>query len=158
MEPPLFWERTDFFRVRTAVYILFPEFCPAIFVKACGPHRSQFSWRQVSENLWNQLRAEKAWEEEFQRYNFLQRLAFTLAVIFLLSPLVIVSGLAMSPAVVSVYPLLVKVFGGHQSARTIHFLVTCLLVLFLIVHVVMVSFARIRPQDALAMITGRTAA
>jgi thiosulfate reductase cytochrome b subunit len=71
--------------------------------------------------------------------------------------LIVLSGLAMSPAIVAVAPVLVEVFGGHQSARTIHFFVTILLVLFLIVHIAMVSlpgfFRRMR-----AMITGRTAA
>lgn len=77
-----------------------------------------------------------------------------LAVVFLLFPLMIWTGLAMSPSIVSVFPLLVTAFGGQQSARTIHFFCAALLVVFLVVHVAMVireGFVnRVR-----GMITGR---
>jgi thiosulfate reductase cytochrome b subunit len=55
-------------------------------------------------------------------YNFLQRLAY-LGVVFGLFPLVILSGLTLSSAVTAAYPALFIVFGGRQSARTIHFFV-----------------------------------
>jgi thiosulfate reductase cytochrome b subunit len=74
---------------------------------------------------------------EPRAYNNIQRLAY-LSVIFLLLPLAIWTGLAMSPGIVSAFPLLVTVLGGTQSARTIHFAVSLLLVLFLFVHIVMV--------------------
>ncbi len=61
--------------------------------------------------------------------------------IFLLFPLMIWTGLAMSPALTSVFPPLVTTFGGQQSARTIHFFAACLLVVFLLVHVSMVSLS-----------------
>ncbi len=61
-----------------------------------------------------------------------------LIVIFLLFPIAILTGLAMSPAITSVVPELVEIFGGQQSARTIHFFVASALVLFLLLHVVMV--------------------
>ena len=69
--------------------------------------------------------ASEAWS-----YNVLQRLTYLL-VIFVLFPLVIWTGLAMSPAVVSVFPSCRHRVGGQQSARTIHFFVSVLLVLFL---------------------------
>jgi thiosulfate reductase cytochrome b subunit len=62
----------------------------------------------------------------------------------------------MSPALVSVFPILVTVVGGHQSARTIHFFVSMLLVLFLLIHIVMVCKAGFRNRMR-AMITGRVA-
>ena len=106
--------------------------------------------------LSNQLRLKRPGEEQFHTYNVLQRLTY-LTVVFFLSPLIILSGLAMSPAIVAAVPALVGVFGGYQSARTIHFLMTILLVLFLVIHIAMVSlpgfFRRMR-----AMITGRAAA
>jgi thiosulfate reductase cytochrome b subunit len=70
-------------------------------------------------------------------YKVLQGLTY-LAVIFVLFPLVIWTGLAMSPGVTSALPFLVTVLGGQQSARTIHFFVSILLVAFLIVHIVMI--------------------
>jgi thiosulfate reductase cytochrome b subunit len=73
-------------------------------------------------------------------YNALQRVAY-LTVVFVLFPLMIVTGFAMSPALTSVVPALVTVFGGQQSARTIHFFVAGALVLFLVAHVVMVWLA-----------------
>ncbi len=76
-------------------------------------------------------------------YNILQRLTYLL-VVFALFPLAIWTGLAMSPAVVSVFPALVTIWGGHQSARTIHFAVSVLLILFLVIHVIMVWRAGFR--------------
>jgi thiosulfate reductase cytochrome b subunit len=77
-------------------------------------------------------------------------------VIFLLFPLMIWTGLAMSPALTSVFPPLETVFGGQQSARTIHFFAADFLALFLLVHISMVSlngfWIRMR-----AMITGEAA-
>ena len=75
-----------------------------------------------------------------EKYNALQRITY-LAVVFVLFPLMIWTGLAMSPAVTSVVPALVTSVGGQQSARTIHFLVAVLLVLFVVGHVAMVAFA-----------------
>ncbi len=70
-------------------------------------------------------------------YNMLQRLTYS-TVVFVLFPVMIWTGLAMSPAITSVYPALVTVLGGQQSARTIHFFIASFLVLFLLVHVAMV--------------------
>jgi thiosulfate reductase cytochrome b subunit len=71
-------------------------------------------------------------------YNVLQRLAYS-GVVFVLFPLMIWSGLAMSPAITSVVPVLVTVLGGQQSARTIHFFTASAIALFVIGHLVMVS-------------------
>ena len=85
-------------------------------------------------------------------YNALQRRTY-LTVIFFLFPLMIWTGLAMSPAITSVFPGLVTVLGGTQSARTIHFFAGAALVIFLVGHVTMVSLAGFRKQIR-AMITG----
>jgi len=89
-----------------------------------------------------------------ESYNRLQRRTY-LVVVFVLFPLMIWTGLAMSPAITSVFPSLVEVFGGQQSARTIHFFVTSLLVVFLFVHVAMVWHAGFRKHVG-AMMTGGT--
>ena len=70
-------------------------------------------------------------------YNLLQRLAY-LGVVFVLFPLMIWTGLAMSPSFTSAFPITVDAFGGQQSARTLHFFFTVLLVLFVMIHVLMV--------------------
>ena len=58
--------------------------------------------------------------------------------VFLALPLAVVTGLAMSPAITAAYPFLSGMFGGFQSARTIHFVAFVVLMLFLLVHVVMI--------------------
>lgn len=78
-------------------------------------------------------------------YNALQRATY-LAVVFLLFPLMIATGFAMSPAITSALPGLVDLFGGTQSARTLHFAAASSLVLFLAGHIAMVcwnGFARL---------------
>ncbi len=82
-----------------------------------------------------------------------QRLTYLL-VIVVLFPLMIWTGLAMSPGITSVFPALVTGLGGQQSARTIHFFAADSLVLFLLVHVAMVWRAGFRNQVG-AMIGGR---
>ena len=72
----------------------------------------------------------------FAEYKSLQRLAY-LSVIFGLLPVTILTGLTLSPAVTAAFPMLFAIFGGRQSARTIHFFAADLLVLFLIGHVIM---------------------
>jgi thiosulfate reductase cytochrome b subunit len=70
-------------------------------------------------------------------YGLLQRLTYA-GVVLIALPLMLLTGLTMSPAVTAAYPWLLDLFGGSQSARTIHFFVFAALVLFVIVHVVMV--------------------
>ena len=79
-------------------------------------------------------------KEQAMKYSALQRFAYV-AVVFVLFPLMIVTGLAMSPAVTAALPFIGGLFGGHQSSRTIHFFITNTLVLFLIGHVAMVVLA-----------------
>jgi thiosulfate reductase cytochrome b subunit len=120
------------------------------------PARSDLSRRGLSSVIAQHLRFRPPGEEEAWSYNVLQRLTYLL-VIFVLFPLVIWTGLAMSPAVASAIPGAVTSLGGQQSARTIHFFVSVFLVLFLLVHVVMVCLAGFRNRMR-AMITGRPAA
>ncbi len=119
------------------------------------PGRADFSWREFSATLVKHLRFERPTEAEAWSYNLLQRLSY-LFVIFVLFPLVIWTGLAISPAFASAIPSSVTLLGGTQSARTIHFFVTLALTSFLLVHVGMVAFAGFRNRMR-AMITGRTA-
>ena len=125
------------------------------FQKDLLPTKATLSWRMLSTEVIRRLRFEWPGEAETWSYNVLQQLAY-LFVIFVLFPLVIWTGLAMSPAFVSAFPASATLLGGRQSARTIHFFVSLALVLFLVVHVVMVFLAGFRSRTG-AMITGRTA-
>lgn len=78
-------------------------------------------------------------------YNLTQRLSYAV-VIFLLFPLMMLTGLTMSPAVTASFPGLLDFFGGLQSARTIHFFTSLLLELFLIVHFMMVIISGFKQQ------------
>jgi thiosulfate reductase cytochrome b subunit len=117
------------------------------------PAKDDLSWRSFSTAIASHLRFERPSDAEAWSYNLLQRLSY-LFVIFVLFPLVIWTGLAMSPAFVSAVPAAVNVLGGQQSARTLHFFVSLALVLFLLVHVGMVWLAGFRSRMR-AMITGR---
>ncbi len=120
------------------------------------PGKADLSWRSLSASIVGHLRFKRPTEEDAWSYNVLQRLSY-LFVIFVLFPLVIWTGLAMSPAFVSAFPSTVNVLGGQQSARTLHFFVSLFLVLFLLVHVVMIFLAGFWSRMR-AMTTGRVAA
>jgi len=104
----------------------------------------------------NHLHLQRPTEAEAQTYNVLQRISY-LTVVFVLFPFMIFSGFAMSPAITSVFPVLVTVFGGHQTARTLHFFAANLLVLFVLVHIAMVILAGFTKRMR-AMITGHAIA
>jgi len=91
--------------------------------------------------------------DEALRYNILQKLSYV-GVIFVLLPLMVLTGLAMSPAMDAAWPWLLDLFGGRQSARSIHFICAALLLAFILVHLLMVLLAG--PINEIgSMITGR---
>ncbi len=134
------------------LYILYSLFTGHM-QKNLIPRQAYFSWRVFSRSIADHLHFARPPAAEAWSYNLLQRIAY-LFVILILFPLVIWTGLAMSPAFVSAVPAAVTVFGGQQSARTIHFFVTLALVLFLLIHIVMIALAGFWTRTR-AMITGR---
>ena len=124
------------------------------FRKQFLPRRADLAWHSMRAAVLDHLRFKRPAETD--SYNFLQRLSY-LAVVFLFFPLIIITGLAMSPAITSVVPQMVTVFGGYETARTLHFFLADFLVLFLLVHVAMVILGGFKTR-MLAMITGRPAA
>jgi thiosulfate reductase cytochrome b subunit len=139
--------------VLTGLLYLIGGFLTGHFRKNLLPGEADLSWRALTKAIASHLRFERPSAEEAWSYNLLQRLAY-LSVIFVLFPLVIWTGLAMSPAFVSAFPATVNVLGGQQSARTLHFFVSIALVLFLLVHVVMIFLAGFWSRMR-AMVTGR---
>jgi thiosulfate reductase cytochrome b subunit len=120
------------------------------------PAKADLAWASISRAVLDHLRFKPLGVETSFAYNLLQRLTY-LAVIFVLFPLIIWTGLAMSPAIVAVFPKVVTVLGGQQSARTIHFFAADFLVLFVLVHICMICFAGFKDRVG-AMITGQIAA
>jgi len=78
-------------------------------------------------------------------YKFRQKVAYT-GVLFIALPTIIATGFTMSPAIANAYPVLLDLFGGYQSARTVHFCGFAALLLFFIVHVAMVVATGFREQ------------
>jgi thiosulfate reductase cytochrome b subunit len=141
--------------VLTGLLYLAFGFFQGHFRRNLVPAASDLSPGRLAKAIARHLRFRRPSEEEAWSYNVVQRLTYLL-VIFVLFPLIIWTGLAMSPAVEGAVPAAVTVLGGRQSARTIHFFVSGFLVLFLLVHILMVYLAGFRKRVG-AMITGRLA-
>lgn len=99
------------------------------------PDRDQI--RDIGGSVREHVRLRFPQGEEARRYNVLQKLTY-LVVVLLLLPVMVLAGLAMSPAMDAAWPWLTALFGGRQSARSVHFIAANLLVLFVIVHVLLV--------------------
>lgn len=120
------------------------------------PSQQDRNWRAVRASIAEHGRTDAAARHSPGIYNVLQRLIY-LGVIFVLLPLAVWTGVAMSPGFTAVVPWSVTSLGGHQSARTVHFIVMLALVLFTIAHVTMIAragFGRLMR----AMITGKARA
>lgn len=139
--------------VLTGLVYVAAGFISGHFRRDLLPHGEDVSWRSLWRTVASHLRFERPSAAEARSYNLLQRLTY-LFVIFALFPLIIWTGLAMSPAFTSAFPDSVTLLGGRQSARTLHFFVAGTLLLFLLVHVGMVWFAGFRSRMR-TMITGR---
>jgi thiosulfate reductase cytochrome b subunit len=107
----------------------------------------------IGRSIIDHLRFRHPDGEEAKRYNILQKIAY-LAVIFGLLPLMILMGVAMSPRMDTLLPGWVDLFGGRQSARTLHFAAANLIVLFVLVHVFEVIITGLW-NNLRSMITGR---
>lgn len=115
--------------------------------------RGELSPRHVLQDIWDHARLRFPTGQAALRYNVLQKTSY-IGVLFGLLPLVILTGLTMSPGMNAAWPWLTELFGGRQSARSIHFLAAFSLVGFFLVHILMVLLAG--PANELrSMITGR---
>ena len=110
------------------------------------------TWGAFLRVMAKHMRLRRPEEGEAFSYNVVQRATYLL-VIFVLFPLVIWTGLALSPGFNSAIPAAVNLLGGRQSARTLHFFVSGILLLFLVIHVAMIVLAGFWSRMR-AMITG----
>lgn len=125
------------------------------FRRDLAPTRAQLKPRHILGDIWDHIRLRHPVGEAARSYNVLQKFAY-LTVIGLLLPAMVLTGLTMSPGFDAFAPWLVTVFGGRQSARTIHFISANLIVLFVLVHVIEVFIAGVFNEVG-SMITGRYA-
>lgn len=102
--------------------------------------RAEWSPRHIWQDIKDHARLRLPRGQAAARYGILQKLSY-IGVIFVLLPLMILTGLTMSPGMDAAWPWLLDVFGGRQSARSIHFIAAWTLVLFFLVHIAMVFLA-----------------
>lgn len=120
-------------------------------------------WRRIVPTSWDVFA--EAWEsakiymgfgvpgiEHFTPYDALQQLAYTF-VIFILAPFMMLTGVAMAPAVRVRFPRLVKMLGGHQGARSLHFIGMVMMSGFIVIHVFLVFFVH-REHNMVHMVFG----
>ena len=138
------------FVLNGVAYVLYSLFSRHL-VRDLTPTGSEL--RGIGTSIVDHVKFKHPSGEEAKRYNVLQKLAY-LSVIFVLLPLVILAGWAMSPWLNSLFPGWVDLLGGRQSARTIHFIVAWLLFLFLAVHVFEVIISGFW-NHIRSMVTGR---
>ncbi|WP_094847884.1 cytochrome b/b6 domain-containing protein [Bordetella genomosp. 9] len=125
------------------------------FRRDLAPNRRELAPRHLWQEIIDHARLRFPSGEAAKRYNALQKLTY-IVVIGGLLPLMVLTGLTMSPGVDAVFPILLDIFGGRQSARALHFISASLIVLFVVVHVAMVVLSGLW-NNMRSMITGRYA-
>ena len=115
--------------------------------------RGELAPRHVWHDICDHARLRFPTGKAALRYNVLQKASY-IAVIFIALPLVILTGLTMSPGMNAAWPWLIDIFGGRQSARSLHFIAAFALAAFFLVHLLMVMLAG-PVNEIRSMITGR---
>ena len=117
-----------------------------------APTGAQLRPSHIWQNIVDHVKLKHPVGEDAKHYNILQKRAY-LGVLLLLIAMVL-TGLTMSPGVDAFAPVLLALFGGRQSARTLHWICANLIVLFVIVHVIEVFLAGV-VNEVGSMVTGR---
>lgn len=115
------------------------------FRKNLFPKWKEFSLRLFWKDIINHVRMQIPAARNGPHYGLLQKSSYVF-VIFILMPVIVMTGMTMSPAITAAYPFLLKMFFGAQSARTMHFVASAMLTLFLIVHLVMIIKSGFKQQ------------
>lgn len=115
------------------------------FRRHIWPNVTTLTPANVRKDIVDHLRLEVAAATGGPDYALLQKCAYSF-VIFVAAPLMVLTGLTLSPAVTAAFPFMLRLFGGYQSARTIHFFTFVALLVFVFVHVVMVIRSGFRRQ------------
>jgi thiosulfate reductase cytochrome b subunit len=154
---PSVWNRPFHFffawiLVLTGLTYVVGSFITQHFRKDLLPEKADFRWNRIVGVVSEHLRWKRPDTDAASTYNVVQRLTY-LAVVFGLFPAILWTGLAMSFGITSVFPILATALGGHQSARTLHFVCVVLLLLFVIVHILMLYLAGFW-RSVRAMVTG----
>ena len=119
------------------------------------PKRDQLKPRHILHEIAAHAQLKFPKGDEARTYNVIQKITY-LMVIAVILPLMVVTGLCMSPGFNATVPWLTDLFGGRQSARTIHFIAAGLIVAFIVVHVLLVLLSGVW-NNLRSMITGQYA-
>lgn len=138
--------------LNAAVYIVY-SLVSGHFARDIVPRLREY--RTIPASIVDHLKLKFDHGPDAPQYNVLQKLAYA-AILFVVLPVLVLAGLEMSPAIDAAAPWLRDLFGGRQSARTIHFLMAWTLVAFVIVHVAMVILSGLF-NNLRSMITGYAA-
>jgi thiosulfate reductase cytochrome b subunit len=142
------------FAINGAVYLL-GGLVSRHFRRDLLPTRAELAPAHLRQEIADHARLRFPRGEAARRYNVLQKLSY-LAVGLGLLPLMVLTGLTMSPGMDAAVPLLLDLFGGRASARSLHFICASLLVAFVVVHLVMVLVSGVW-NNLRSMVTGRYA-
>lgn len=138
--------------INGAIYLAF-SFLNRHIQRDILPQKAEFAPAHLKAEILHHARFRRFTGAAAKSYNTLQKMAYT-AVIFVLFPLIILTGLTMSPGFNAIAPFLLDVFGGRQSARSLHFIAANLIVAFLVIHLIEVVVAGAW-NEIRSMITGR---
>ncbi len=142
------------FVINGMIYTLY-GFALGHFRRDLAPSVEEVSPRHLRQEIADHARLRFPKGEKARHYNALQKLTY-LIVIFIMLPMMLATGLTMSPAIDAGYPFLLDLFGGRQTARSIHFICAWSIVAFVVVHVAMVILSGLW-NNMRSMITGRYA-
>ncbi len=109
-------------------------------------------WRSIGRSIRSHLLFKSSAREHRRGYNVLQKITYITILLFI-APLIVLTGLAMSPTLDAAFPWLLTIFGGRQAARTIHFVACFVFVGFIVIHVVQVILTGFL-NNLRSMITG----
>ncbi len=143
-----------FFVLNGLAYLLYGIF-KSHFRRDLLPSADQLTFTHLKQEIADHARLRFPKGDAARRYNSLQKLAY-LAVIFVLLPLMLATGLTMSPGLDAAFPWLLDFFGGRQTARTLHFFAATAIASFIIIHVFMVLVSGVW-NNLRSMLTGRYA-
>lgn len=133
------------FFVITGLIYFFYGFISGHFKKHLLPEKNELTSGNIKEEISSHVRFKIPAASGGPDYGLLQKMTYNIVVFFLL-PVIILTGFTMSPAITAAFPFLLTIFFGAQSARTIHFFASAILVLFLVLHLLMIVLSGFRKQ------------
>jgi len=142
------------FAINGAVYLI-AGLVSRHFRRDLLPTTSELAPKHLAHEVVTHAKLQFPKGEAARRYNVLQKLSY-MGVAFVLLPLMVLTGLTMSPGMDSAFHVLLDIFGGRPSARSLHFICASLLVAFVVVHIVMVLVSGVW-NNLRSMITGKYA-